>query len=100
MIICQAQEEDAMALKGVLDLYGRASGQVINFEKSSMTFSRGVSQTLKSQLATILGVQVVESHDKYLGMPAVVGKSKQQIFSVLRERVWKRINGWGGVNPI
>lgn len=55
-----------------------------------MTFSRGISSTLKSQLAFILGVQVVEAHDKYLGMPAMVGKSKQQIFSILRERVWKK----------
>lgn len=60
-----------------------------------MSFNPGVSTTLKTQVASILGVQVVESHDKYLGMPAVVGKSKKQIFSALRDRIWKRINGWG-----
>lgn len=60
-----------------------------------MSFNPGVSTTFKTQVASILGVQVVESHDKYLGMPAVVGKSKKQIFSALRDRIWKRINGWG-----
>lgn len=25
----------------------------------------------------------------------MVGKSKKQIFEVLRDRIWKRINGWG-----
>lgn len=36
-----------------------------------------------------------EKLDKYLGMPSIIGKSKKEIFSVIRERVWKRINGWG-----
>lgn len=50
---------------------------------------------MKDQIAQILGVQVVAQHDRYLGMPVIVGKSKQQIFGVLRDRVKKRINGWG-----
>lgn len=25
----------------------------------------------------------------------MVGKSKQQIFSIIRDRIWRRINGWG-----
>lgn len=79
----------------MLNVYAKASGQVINYEKSSISFNPEVSPTLKSQIAAIMGVQVVDSQDKYLGMPAVVGKSKKQIFSVIRERVWKRINGWG-----
>lgn len=60
-----------------------------------MVFSTGISVENKAQITNILGVPVVEKLDKYLGMPSVVGKSKQQIFSVIRERVWKRINGWG-----
>lgn len=47
---------------------------VINFEKSSMTFSRGTSHAKINQIAHCLGVQVVEKHERYLGMPAVVGK--------------------------
>lgn len=60
-----------------------------------MTFSAGVQPGLKNQIAQILGVQVVDQYDRYLGMPAVVGKSKQQIFSVIRARIQKRITGWG-----
>lgn len=71
------------------------SGQVINFEKSAMTFSKGVCAAKKEQITQILGVNVVEKHDRYLGMLAIVGRSKKKIFSVLRDRIWKRINGWG-----
>lgn len=95
MIFCRATVGEAERLRQLLDTYAKASGQVINFEKSSMSFSRGVHQAVKNDITSILGVQVVEQHEKYLGMPAVVGKSKQHIFSFLRDRVWKRINGWG-----
>lgn len=95
MVFCEATPDYATRLKQILDTYARVSGQVINFEKSSMVFSSGIPADCKTQITQILGVQVVDKLDKYLGMPAVVGKSKQQIFGVIRERVWKRINGWG-----
>lgn len=66
MIFCRASEADANELKRLLTVYAKASGQVINFEKSSMSFNPGVSPTLKSQIAAIMGVQVVDSQDKYL----------------------------------
>lgn len=78
-----------------MEAYARVSGQVINFEKSSMVFSWGIAEETRDHIASILGVQVVDKLDKYLGMPSVIGRSKQQIFSVIRERIWKRINGWG-----
>lgn len=95
MIFCRATSEDATNLRNTLERYALVSGQVINFDKSSMTFSAGVQPGLKNQIAQILGVQVVDQYDRYLGMPAVVGKSKQQIFSVIRARIQKRITGWG-----
>lgn len=89
MIFCRAAEKEAVTLTHLLDLYATASGQVINFEKSSMTFIQGVHPALQQQITSILGVQVVERHVKYLGTPTVVGRSMQQIFSGLRDRIWK-----------
>lgn len=95
MIFCRATNAEAAVLKSILDSYAVVSGQVINFDKSSMTFSSGIQEGLKNQIAQTLGVQVVDQYDKYLGMPAVVGKSKQQIFRVIRDRIQKRTHGWG-----
>lgn len=67
MIFSRALRYDAMELKGMLDRYAKASGQVINFEKSSLTFSRGMQPAEMDQIAHILGVQVVEAHDKIWG---------------------------------
>lgn len=95
LIFSRATPEEALYLKGILDSYAVVSGQVINYEKSSMTFSRGLKVRRMEQIQHILGVQIVDKHDKYLGMPATVGRSKKEIFGLLRERIWKRINGWG-----
>lgn len=95
MIFCEATPEYAVNLRHILDAYARVSGQVINFAKSSMVFSLGILAAKRDEIALILGVQVVDKLDKYLGMPSVIEKSTQQIFSVILERIWKRINGWG-----
>lgn len=42
----------------------------------------------------ILGLIQESMSDKYLGLPAYMGKSKTSLFAYLKERVWKRINGW------
>lgn len=39
-----------------------------------MTFSRGTPHAKISQISQCLSVQVVEKHERYLGMPAVVGE--------------------------
>jgi len=31
---------------------------------------------------------------KYLGLPVYMGKSKASLFAYLKERLWKRIQGW------
>lgn len=39
-------------------------------------------------------VNEVERHSKYLGLPTIVGRSKKAVFSCLKERIWKKIQGW------
>lgn len=48
----------------------------------------------RDQIKSILGVDEVQRHERCLGLPMVVCRSKKEIFSGLRERVWRRINGW------
>lgn len=45
-------------------------------------------------LVGFLGVQLVEWHERYLGLPTCVGKNKKQTFSYIKERVAQRFNGW------
>jgi hypothetical protein len=41
-----------------------------------------------------MDVKAVTSHSKYLGLPVIFGKSKNEVFSFVRDRVWKKLKGW------
>ncbi|XP_021623023.1 uncharacterized protein LOC110622729 [Manihot esculenta] len=49
---------------------------------------------LRASICQCLGVQEVENHDNYLGMPSVVGRDKKLIFNYVVNKVAKRIQGW------
>ena len=61
-----------------------------------MSFSKGLPHSTKDALVGLLGVQEVERHAKYLGLPTIIGKSKKAIFSCLVDRISKKIHGWKG----
>ncbi|XP_012849884.1 PREDICTED: uncharacterized protein LOC105969657 [Erythranthe guttata] len=68
LVFERATEEYARVLKNILGKYARASGQEINQEKLM---------------------------EKYLGLPAAIGRTKKEIFAYLRDRLWSKIKGWG-----
>ena len=35
-------------------------------------------------------------HNKYLGLPSIIGKSKAQVFAEVKDRVAKKLAGWKG----
>ena len=41
-----------------------------------------------------LGVNEVREYEKYLGLPAVVGRNKKESLNYIRERVWNKLQGW------
>ncbi|KAM7502895.1 hypothetical protein LguiB_001799 [Lonicera macranthoides] len=94
LIFAPATIRDGNQIKCILDTYSAASGQVINYQKSAVVFSRNAPQQIQDQLLAILEVAVVQSHDKYLGLPSVMGRTKKAVFANLKDRIWKKLNGW------
>ncbi|XP_024164012.1 uncharacterized protein LOC112170994 [Rosa chinensis] len=80
----------------VLETYRRASGQLVNFAKSSVVFSKNVSEEVKEEISGTLGVEVVASHEKYLGLPTYVGRKKTSTFHYIKERLGKKLSAWQG----
>ncbi|XP_062014108.1 uncharacterized protein LOC133730558 [Rosa rugosa] len=86
--------EECMTFKGILDTYEQASRQKVNFSKSSVVFSTNVQPHLKEVLAAVLNVTCVDEHDRYLGLPLRVGKSKTARFQYLKEKISKKLVHW------
>lgn len=42
------------------------------------------------------GVTELKQYKAYLGLPALVGRNKRASFNQLKQRVWKRLQGWEG----
>ncbi|XP_057438067.1 uncharacterized protein LOC130730153 [Lotus japonicus] len=74
--------------------YEEASGQRVNFDKTELSFSQNVPEQLCTQIRNRMEVKVVDSHDKYLGLPTVIGRSKKAVFLKVQERMVKKLKGW------
>ncbi|XP_062011572.1 uncharacterized protein LOC133728174 [Rosa rugosa] len=90
----EASARECQAVKNILSIYARASGQKINLEKSSVVFSGNVDLHSQNHLAAILGVKCVKEHGLYLGLPIHVGHNKTAIFAYLKERLTKKLISW------
>jgi hypothetical protein len=93
-LLFKAETEIAGKVQEVLDLYCMALGQQINREKSSIFFSKRCPDSIKQSVKTVLQVHSESLSEKYLGMPTDVGRSRNGAFKYLKDRIWKRIQGW------
>ncbi|XP_074303766.1 uncharacterized protein LOC141638258 [Silene latifolia] len=57
---------------------------------------RGVDEERQANMANCLGVRIVHEHDKYLGLPTVVGNSKAVVTKVVREKLSRKLQEWHG----
>ncbi|PRQ29705.1 putative RNA-directed DNA polymerase [Rosa chinensis] len=96
MLYANANLQACQEISNVLTVYGKASGQQVNFRKSSVTFSKNVDRETQNWLASFLGVTVVESHEKYLGLPTYVGRNKTSTFQYIQERLDQKLQTWQG----
>ena len=80
----------------LLQTYADASGQCINFDKSSVYFSTNTAMGQRERIKGELGVRKVDRFESYLGLPTLVGRAKYQTFSYIKDRVWKKIHGCKG----
>ncbi|KAL0290621.1 UNVERIFIED_CONTAM: hypothetical protein Sangu_2565700 [Sesamum angustifolium] len=94
IIFGHAQDEELVAIQRILQTYGAASRQDINLEKSSMVVSGNVLVHQQCRSVNILGLQVVQKHDKYLGLPAVTVRSRGELLQDVKDQVWSHVQGW------
>jgi hypothetical protein len=94
LVLMKASSASARTLQNILHLYEVCSGQVINFDKSSVMFSRNTSNAKRKEVLEELKISAEARTEKYLGLPVYVGRSRTKTFEYIKDRVWKRIQGW------
>ena len=94
VLFCQAKVEECQRVLELLSVYEKGSGQKINREKTNIFFSANTHQDMQNQIQQLLGVPAIRQYEKYLGLPALVGRAKKQSFVYIRERVRRKLQGW------
>ena len=94
LLLMRARADDAKELRKILEIYERASGQVINKDKSSIMFSPNTMPQDRSQMRANLCIQAEAKSERYLGLPVAVGRSRKKAFEYIKKKIWSRIQGW------
>jgi len=74
LMFMRANLQEAQRILNLLDIYTAASGQVVNVDKSEVSYSRNVGENMRNMLQQRLGFKAVETHDRYLGLPTFIGR--------------------------
>ena len=96
LIFCRAKINECEKLLDILATYEQASRQQINRDKTTLFFSKSTSQQMQASIQEALGVPVVKQYEKYLGLPSFIGQKKKDSFDNIKQRVWKKFQGWEG----
>lgn len=94
LFFCKAEVSQCQEIINILRLYGEASGQRINFAKSSIIFGKNVQNEAKKVIKEILGIHQEGGMGTYLGLPEKIHGSKAQVFTFIQERLNSIINSW------
>ena len=94
VLFCREKESECQVILDNLSVYERGLGQKINKDKTNIFFSANTQHDLQARIQQLLGVPAIRQYEKYLGLPAFVGRAKKQGFAYIKERIWRKIQGW------
>ena len=96
VVFLEASADNLAALKSVLHQYEECSGQRVNLQKSSIYFGKGCSVESRPPLKDVIGIQCEALSERYLGLPTVVGRSRNEVFQYLYDRSLGKVKGLKG----
>ncbi|XP_071939027.1 uncharacterized mitochondrial protein AtMg00310-like [Coffea arabica] len=87
-------KREALKVKSILTKYGNASGQVVNYEKSALFFSKNTKERMKQEISESLDNMKEAVNGTYLGLPMAIGRSKAQVFGFVKNKISSKLQGW------
>jgi hypothetical protein len=94
LLFCKTNIIEWGRIQQILKTYERASGQKINREKTSIFFSRNTKQEAQALILDAVSASATGSYERYLGLPALIGRSKTEAFSEIKSKIWDRFIRW------
>lgn len=98
LLVCKATPEDCEELLACLSKYGELSGQVINVDKSALTFGARIDDQTKAWVKMSSGIHTEGGLGKYLGLPECLSGSKKELFGFPKDKLQSRLTGWYAKN--
>lgn len=96
IIFCNATGEEGARVLKILGDYEKNSGQKLNKDKTSLFFNKNTRSEMREAIKGMFGAQIIQQHEKYLGLPPLIGKGKRKAFNRIKDQVGRRIAGWKG----
>ena len=96
IVFGKASKEEGFRLLKILEVYEKESGQKLNREKTSFYFSKNTSVEVKEEVKDMFEAQVIHQHERYLGLPTLVGRGKKKAFHRILDQVGRKIVRWKG----
>lgn len=93
---CRATTHECEKVMDILSSYEKVSGQKFNRDKTSLFFSKSTLNEMQRQIMEALGASDLKQYEDYLGLPTMVGRNKRASFDQLKQKIWKRLQGWEG----
>jgi hypothetical protein len=94
LLFFKVQQDQAMRVKEVLDLYATSTGQLINPNKCSIMFGNSCPVERRAEVKTILQVSQETFEAKYLGLPTPEGRMDAGKFQSLQAKLAKCLVEW------
>ncbi|XP_019150538.1 PREDICTED: uncharacterized protein LOC109147330 [Ipomoea nil] len=94
MLFFKATIQEVIEIKGCLSMYESLSGQVVNYHKSSICYSKNTGEVVRGDVAQILEVAQAPNFGKYFGLPSFIGRNKKAVFAYIEDKIKQRIGSW------
>ncbi|XP_026384293.1 uncharacterized protein LOC113279856 [Papaver somniferum] len=94
LIFGQANFQHVNNFLKILPDFGKLSGQMLNFDKSCVYFSKKLSPEFCDSLAQDVNMNIVSDSEKYLGAPLLLGHSKIKSFDHIVQSFEARLGNY------
>ena len=84
LVFTKPSIDNCKNLKAIFDYYVATSGQLFNYDKSSLVFSGKIPADRVEAIKKNFQLNVVSRHEKYIGLPSMVRRNKTSFFNKVK----------------